>query len=179
MCMCGLSVLWKCLPCVCQSVFVENCFSIMLANIFYCFSEMAHIGVIKMSCFLFSSSFFFPLSLLPSLPLSPPCSFSPIIPFPLLFPFLLSHHSLSSCGSFGMSTHMQCEPDCHDGVRVRKVLCREVPGNVLQPDNECAPPKPQTTEQCVNRGPCFLMPQWGHGDWSKVQSLLGLILLND
>ena len=76
-------------------------------------------------------------------------------------------------------THMQCEPDCHKGERVRQVVCREMPGKVLQPDNECPAPKPPTTELCVNRGPCYLTPQWAHGDWSEVQSFLGLLLFTD
>ena len=53
------------------------------------------------------------------------------------------------------------------GTRMRVVTCREVNTRILLPDNRCIEEKPATMERCMDRGPCFLDPQWVAQEWSQ------------
>ena len=129
-------------------------------------ASLSHVSFTLTVVSIFPTTLSLSLSLIQLLSLITPCLSSSLLASPPLTIFLF----------YLLCTYafMQCEPDCHKGKRVRKVMCREMPGNKLFPDSECevTAQKPPTTELCVNRGPCYLIPQWGHGDWSKVRSCL-------
>jgi len=103
--------------------------------------------------------------------ISPVCQASPAYnPNPNLIPNPTN-------GAFGrkLPPLFQCSVTCGDGIRRRRVTCRDVTGDDVTADGECAGVpllKPSTTKRCRRRTECHVQHHWLLTAWSPVRHLL-------
>ena len=75
---------------------------------------------------------------------------------------------------YSLNFPIQCDPNCRDGNRTRKVWCETVPEGIVIADSMCdCGSKPAEREVCTNipgLDECYLIPLWKVGEFSEVSA---------